>query len=160
MTVETRQGYRGVGRDVLSRFGVDVWSEVQMETTSGGFRGLILPRSETADERHIVLKLASGYNVGIDATSISQMTEHGRREANYKIPHREFPTEESKPNVMLFGTGGTIASRLDYRSGAVIPAFSTGELYGFVPELADFCNLSTEKLCGVFSENTSAWSWV
>ncbi len=153
MTVETRQGYRGVGREVLTRFGVDVWSDVQMETTSGAFRGLVLPRSETADELHIVLKLASGYNVGIDATSISQMTVKGRREANYKIPHREFPTEESKPNVMLFGTGGTIASRLDYRSGAVIPAFSPGELYGSVPELADFCNLATEKLCGVFSEN-------
>ena len=124
-----------------------------METTGGPFRGLILPRSETADDRHIVLKLASGYNVGIDATSISQITAHGRREANYRIPHKEFPTDASKPNVMLFGTGGTIASRLDYRTGAVIPAFSPGELYGSVPELADFCNLSTEKLCGVFSEN-------
>ncbi|MCH8241504.1 MAG: Glu-tRNA(Gln) amidotransferase subunit GatD [Planctomycetes bacterium] len=153
MTVETRPGYRGIGREVLIRFGVDVWSDVQMETTGGAFRGLVLPRSETADERHIVLKLANGYNVGIDASSISQMTVKGRREANYKIPHREFPTEESKPNVMLFGTGGTIASRLDYRTGAVIPAFSPGELYGSVPELADFCNLSTEKLCGVFSEN-------
>ena len=124
-----------------------------METTGGPFRGLILPRSETADDCHIVLKLASGYNVGIDATSISQITAHGRREANYRIPHKEFPTDASKPNVMLFGTGGTIASRLDYRTGAVIPAFSPGELYGSVPELADFCNLSTEKLCGVFSEN-------
>ncbi len=124
-----------------------------METTGGPFRGLILPRSETADDRHIVLKLANGYNVGIDATSISQITAHGRREANYRIPHKEFPTDASKPNVMLFGTGGTIASRLDYRTGAVIPAFSPGELYGSVPELADFCNLSTEKLCGIFSEN-------
>ncbi|HPS39983.1 MAG TPA: Glu-tRNA(Gln) amidotransferase subunit GatD, partial [Candidatus Cloacimonadota bacterium] len=45
------------------------------------------------------------------------------------------------------------ASRLDYRTGAVIPAFSPGELYGAVPELADICNLDTEKLFAVFSEN-------
>ncbi|MDZ7777302.1 MAG: Glu-tRNA(Gln) amidotransferase subunit GatD [Bacteroidales bacterium] len=51
------------------------------------------------------------------------------------------------------GTGGTIASRLDYRTGAVIPAFSPGELYGAVPELADICNLETEKVFAVFSEN-------
>jgi len=57
------------------------------------------------------------------------------------------------PRVKLLGTGGTIASRLDYRTGAVIPAFSPGELYGSVPELADICNLETEKLFGVFSEN-------
>ena len=55
--------------------------------------------------------------------------------------------------MILFGTGGTIASRLDYRTGAVIPAFSPGELYGSVPELADYCNLQTEKLFGEFSEN-------
>ena len=55
--------------------------------------------------------------------------------------------------MTLLGTGGTIASSLDYRTGAVIPAFTPGELYGAVPELADICNLTTKKIFGVFSEN-------
>ena len=147
------KGYRGPGRAVLERFHVGVWSDVELESSRGHFRGLILPRSETSDDRHLVLKLASGYNVGIAADSVSDMKELGRREAHYKIPEKEFPYDAKKPNVMLFGTGGTIASRLDYRTGAVIPAFSPGELYGSVPELADICNLRTEKLFGVFSEN-------
>jgi glutamyl-tRNA(Gln) amidotransferase subunit D len=71
----------------------------------------------------------------------------------YKIPEKEFPRSPALPNVTLLGTGGTIASRLDYRTGAVIPAFTPGELYGAVPELADLCNLTTKKLFGVFSEN-------
>ncbi|MCO6436310.1 MAG: Glu-tRNA(Gln) amidotransferase subunit GatD [Phycisphaerae bacterium] len=153
MSKSSNNGYRGVGQAVLERFRVGVWSDVEVETARGRFRGLILPRSETSDERHIVLKLDSGYNVGIAADSVSSMIEHGRREAHYKIPEKQFPFHPSKPNVTLFGTGGTIASRLDYRTGAVIPAFSPGELYGSVPELADFCNLTTEKLFGVFSEN-------
>jgi glutamyl-tRNA(Gln) amidotransferase subunit D len=77
----------------------------------------------------------------------------GYRKAAYKIPEKEYPSDPKKPRVRLFGTGGTIASRLDYRTGAVIPAFSPGELYGSVPELADICNLETEKLFGIFSEN-------
>ena len=77
----------------------------------------------------------------------------GRKVANYQIPEKEFPTDPVKPRVKLFGTGGTIASRLDYRTGAVIPAFTPGELYGAVPELADICNLDTEKVFAVFSEN-------
>jgi glutamyl-tRNA(Gln) amidotransferase subunit D len=81
------------------------------------------------------------------------MKQTGYRAANYKIPEKDFPMDDVKPNVMLFGTGGTIASRLDYRTGAVIPAFSPGELYGSVPELADICNLTTRKLFAVFSEN-------
>jgi glutamyl-tRNA(Gln) amidotransferase subunit D len=147
------KGYRGPGLEVLKRFQVRVWSETEMTTTRGHFRGIILPRSENDDDRHIVLKVASGYNIGVAVETITEMMERGYKEAQYKIPEKEFPVSPDKPNVKLFGTGGTIASRLDYRTGAVIPAFSPGELYGAVPELADICNLSTEKLFAVFSEN-------
>ncbi len=153
MTESDLKGYRGIGRAVLEKHSVSVWSDVEVESGKGRFSGIILPRSETSDDRHIVLKMVSGYNVGLRADSITSIVEKGRREAHYKIPEREFPTDAVKPNVTLFGTGGTIASRLDYRTGAVIPAFSPGELYGSVPELAEICNLKTEKLFGVFSEN-------
>jgi glutamyl-tRNA(Gln) amidotransferase subunit D len=148
-----RNGYRGPGLESLARHGVSVWSDVEVRTATASFRGIILPRSQTADDRHVVLKLASGYNVGLAAESITSIAELGRREADYRIPEQDFPRDPGKPNVLLIGTGGTIASRLDYRTGAVIPAFSPGELYGSVPELADLCNLRTEKLFAVFSEN-------
>ncbi|MDH4157698.1 MAG: Glu-tRNA(Gln) amidotransferase subunit GatD [candidate division Zixibacteria bacterium] len=147
------KGYKGRALAALKSFKVRVWSEVHMETTRGEFRGILLPRSESDDDEHIVLKLASGYNVGVAIDTIQDIKEHGYREAHYKIPEKEFPLSEGKANIKLLGTGGTIASRLDYRTGAVIPAFSPGELYGAVPELAEICNLSTEKLFAVFSEN-------
>jgi len=153
------QGYRGAALAVLRRFGCDVWSHVEMETKRGPFKGLVLPRSETADDLHLVLKMKTGYNVGVLAADVKAMRETGRQEARYAIPEQEFPFDPSKPKVKLLGTGGTIASRLDYRTGAVIPAFSPGELYGSVPELADHCNLATEKVCGVFSENMSREHW-
>ncbi len=147
------QGYKGRALEVLKRFNVRVWGQSEIETTRGLFKGTVLPRSENDDDLHIVLKIATGYNIGIDITTITGMTETGYNKANYKIPEKEFPYSDDKPNVKLFGTGGTIASRLDYRTGAVIPAFSPGELYGAVPELADVCNINTEKLFAVFSEN-------
>jgi len=150
------KGYREPLLSVLKQFGVTVWCEVDVTTRRGKFSGLILPRSETSDPLHLVLKLWSGYNVGIRHDSIVSIEKTGFRRAEYKIPEGEFPIEPGKPRVILFGTGGTIASRLDYRTGAVIPAFSPGELYGSVPELADICNLETEKLFGVFSENMGA----
>jgi glutamyl-tRNA(Gln) amidotransferase subunit D len=147
------RGYRGPTREVMARFGITVWCEVRARTTRGDFEGLLLPRSETSDELHLVLKLGSGYNVGVRHDTMLALEKIGYREAHYKIPEKEFPVDPANPRVKLFGTGGTIASRLDYRTGAVIPAFSPGELYGSVPELADICNLETEKLFGVFSEN-------
>jgi len=147
------KGYKGSALSVLKKFNVRVWSETHIHTTRGEFKGIVLPRSENDDDWHLVLKMDTGYNIGIDASTITDMKEIGYKEAHYKIPEKEFPVSPEKPNIKLFGTGGTIASRLDYRTGAVIPAFSPGELYGAVPELADICNLSTEKLFAVFSEN-------
>ncbi len=148
------QGYRGRARELLDRFGIGVWSEVELVNDLGSrFKGVILPRSETCDDLHVVVKLFNGYNVGILAGRIVAAQETGYRKAVYKIPEKAFPVDPGKKSVTLLGTGGTIASRLDYRTGAVIPAFTPGELYGAVPELADIANLDTQKLFGVFSEN-------
>ena len=150
---DPHKGYREPLVSLMRRFGVKVWCEIIAKTTRGVFEGLVLPRSETADPLHLVLKLDNGYNVGLRHDTITHLEAIGYREAHYKIPEKAFPIRPENPRVILFGTGGTIASRLDYRTGAVIPAFDPGELYGSVPELADICNLETEKLFGVFSEN-------
>jgi len=150
---DSLKGYKGAARSILQKFNVEVWSDTVIQTTRGEFKGIILPRSETDDDCHLVLKLVNGYNVGVAVETILDMKAGGRKEAHYKIPEKEFPVSPNKPSVKLLGTGGTIASRLDYRTGAVIPAFSPGELYGAVPELADICNLTTKKLFAVFSEN-------
>lgn len=153
MSEDIFQGYKGDALAVLKKFNVRVWGQATINTKRGVFTGTVLPRSENDDDKHIVLKIITGYNIGIDTDTIINMEEIGYKKANYKIPEKEFPFTQGLPKVKLLGTGGTIASRLDYRTGAVIPAFTPGELYGAVPELADICNLETEKLFAVFSEN-------
>ena len=148
------KGYREPCLSLMKRFGVTVWCEVRARTTRGDFEGLLLPRSETADPLHLVLKLTTGYNVGIRARHRARDREDSAT-ARRTTRSPSASSRRTRPSraCKLLGTGGTIASRLDYRTGAVIPAFSPGELYGSVPELADICNLETEKLFGVFSEN-------
>jgi glutamyl-tRNA(Gln) amidotransferase subunit D len=160
MMNDAYKGYQDPALSILRKNKVRVWSEVEMETKRGRFSGIILPRSETSDPYHLVLKLSNGYNIGIAVNNILRIKEIGHKEAHYKIPEKEFPYDPEKPKIKLLGTGGTIASRLDYRTGAVIPAFSPGELYGSVPELANLCNLETEKLYGVFSENMGPEQWI
>ncbi len=155
------RGYKGPARGKLTEWGVSVWSDVRILNDAGSvFEGVILPRSETADDMHLVIKMKNGYNVGIHVNRVRSIKELGHKEAIYKIPEKEFPHNDELPNVTLLGTGGTIASRLDYRTGAVIPAFTPGELYGAVPELADICNLTTKKLFGVFSENMAREQYI
>ncbi|MCK4889606.1 MAG: Glu-tRNA(Gln) amidotransferase GatDE subunit D, partial [Candidatus Aminicenantes bacterium] len=106
------KGYKGETLKLLKKFNVRVWSEVDIESSRGKFSGIILPRSENDDETHLVIKLITGYNIGLETGTIENITEKGFKEANYKIPEKEFPYSEGKPNLKLFGTGGTIASRL------------------------------------------------
>ena len=153
MSEDIFQGYKGRALEILKQFNVRVWGQAEIKTSRGDFKGTVLPRAENDDDLHIVIKIATGYNIGIDVRTIIEMKEIGYKKANYKIPEKQFPFTPGLPKVKLLGTGGTIASRLDYRTGAVIPAFTPGELYGAVPELADICNLETEKLFAVFSEN-------
>ncbi|MBW2525033.1 MAG: Glu-tRNA(Gln) amidotransferase subunit GatD [Deltaproteobacteria bacterium] len=155
------KGYRGRGRQKLVEWGVRVWSDVRVVNDVGSeFEGVILPRTGSLDDLHVVLKLKTGYNVGIHVDRVRRVEELGYRPAVYRIPEKAFPNRADLPAVTLLGTGGTIASRLDYRTGAVIPAFTPGELYGAVPELADICNLTTKKLFGVFSENMAKDQYV
>jgi glutamyl-tRNA(Gln) amidotransferase subunit D len=154
-------GYKGLAAQKMADWGVRVWSEVRVANDAGSvFTGVILPRGETFDDQHIVIKQATGYNVGLHVDRIRKITEVGYKEAVYKIPEKEFPFKARMPKVTLLGTGGTIASRLDYRTGAVIPAFTPGELYGAVPELADVANLTTKKIFGVFSENMAKDNYI
>lgn len=153
MTEDFFQGYKGAALEILKKYQVRVWGQAVIDTKRGSFTGTVLPRAENDDDKHIVLKIPTGYNVGIDIATVTGMKETGYKKAVYKIPEKEFPFTAGFPAVKLIGTGGTIASRLDYRTGAVIPAFSPGELYGAVPELAEICNLTTEKIFAVFSEN-------
>ncbi|MBM4320300.1 MAG: hypothetical protein FJ125_10130, partial [Deltaproteobacteria bacterium] len=65
------QGYRGAARDLLERRAIGVWSEVEVVNDRGStFSGVILPRNETCDDLHLVIKLTSGYNVGLAADRV------------------------------------------------------------------------------------------
>lgn len=151
-------GYRGKGRELLEKFNVLVGDQLLVKTKDRSFKGILMPRYEFADEKHVVLKLKSGYNVGIDIRRIRsiEVLERGQP-TSFK---RSTPKEhKSLPKVKLLGTGGTIASRVDYRTGGVSPAMSAEDLYSLVPELESLASLSVENLFNVYSENMTPEHW-
>ena len=79
-TKDPYRGYRGPTRELMERFGITVWCEVRARTTRGVFEGLLLPRSETSDDLHLVLKLGIGYNIGIRHDTVLELEKIGYRE--------------------------------------------------------------------------------
>lgn len=153
------KGYKEKARDLLEKQDIKVWDIVQVKTEKTTLEGIILPRATSAAPNFIEIKLENNYNIGIHVDEILEIKKIGQKEAFYKIPEKQFPINKKLPNVILLGTGGTVASRLDYTTGAVIPSFTPGELFSSVPELAEICNLECKMVFEILSENMRPEYW-
>lgn len=156
---ENLKGYKGKAIELLEKQKIQIWDILKVITDTTEYEGILLPRNEYSQPNFIEIKLENNYNIGIKAESIIKIEKIGKREAHYQIPEKKFPTNKKLPNLILFGTGGTVASRLDYTTGAVIPSFTPGELFSSVPELAEICNLQTEIVFEILSENMRPAYW-
>jgi glutamyl-tRNA(Gln) amidotransferase subunit D len=157
--IEKLKGYKGKGKKILEENNIEIWDIIHIKTSKTNYEGIVLPRSEYSAPNFINLKLKNNYNIGINVSEIKDIKKIGKREASYKIPEKKFPKNKNLPNVLLLGTGGTVASRLDYTTGAVIPSFTPGELFTAVPELAEICNLECEMVFKILSENMKYEYW-
>lgn len=122
------------------------------------YEGVVMPHTEFSGADILVLKLDTGYNVGIPVSQISavDLVEKARTSAATRVLP---PPRAGKPLAAVLGTGGTIASYVDYRTGAVHPAVTAEDLVFSVPEILDACNVRARMIYSVFSENLSPKEW-
>ncbi len=154
-------GYRGPLQKRLTKEGLRTWSMIRVIKKDGShYEGVLLPRSMHTSDDYISIKVDTGYNIGIMLPDDAEITEIGYKAGDYKIPEKIVERNPDLPDVTLLGTGGTVASRLDYRTGAVLPAFEPSELFSAVPELIEICNLTPKTLYKILSENFCAEYWI
>ena len=152
------RGYSGKSLSLLKENNAKVGDSIKI-TSDLTYTGILMPRYESGDDSHIILKLKSGYNVGININEIQKIEVIPSQEI--KSEHVEKQKENlSLPKILLISTGGTIASKVDYRTGAVTPALSASELNEAVPELAKIANIDSEVLFSEYSENLQPEHWL
>ncbi len=116
------------------------------------FEGIVMPSFTDC----LVLKLDNGYNVGFKDYEILEVLE----EKIIEFPKPKIEKRKELPNVMIISTGGTIASKVDYRTGAVTSQFTAEEIVGEVPELMNICNVDAKLLYNILSENMKPNNWI
>lgn len=154
------EGYRGALRQRLIKEGIRTWSKVRITKGKATYEGLLLPRSQHTADDYVTLKVDTGYNLGVLIDANTKIEEFGHQKGHYQLPRIDVEFKKELPNVSLLGTGGTVASRLDYRTGAVLPAFTPEELFSAVPELISAVNLTPKTLYQILSENFRPEYWV
>jgi len=151
-------GYNGNALEFLKRNQISIGDSIKI-LADITYSGIIMPRYEHSDDKHIVLKLKSGYNIGLEIIKIEKVEKNPTIE---KIIEKDEKVEKNKklPNILLLSTGGTIASKIDYRTGAVTPVLTAEELNSSVPELAKIANIEAKVLFSEYSENIMPEHWL
>jgi glutamyl-tRNA(Gln) amidotransferase subunit D len=133
---------------------------VRIDRTGTTYEGVLLP-STTAT--HLVVKLDGGYNVGVNRTEAEvEILESGVREIDggkNAGGTSEVAFDEGLPSISLISTGGTIASTVDYRTGAVTAQFDAEDILRAVPDLAGRANYRGRVVANILSENMDPDIW-
>ena len=133
--------------------------------------GRYMPRYESSTKDHIVIKLKSGYNIGLNTKNIKSIkisTENNiennkskdqKKNNDLIITNLQSKQNDILPKILLLSTGGTIASKIDYRTGGVKSLLSANDIYSSIPELIQYAYIDTEVLINEYSENIEPIHW-
>ncbi|ADE36895.1 Glu-tRNA(Gln) amidotransferase subunit GatD [Methanohalophilus mahii] len=128
---------------------------IRVEKGGAAYEGVVMP-SVTG---HIVLKMVSGYNVGIEPDGAEITFLEPKKEMKKVEKQGKVTKDKGLKNVVFISTGGTIASKIDYRSGAVSSQCSADDIVRTIPELDDIANIRGRVVTNILSENMKPQVW-
>ena len=112
-----------------------------------------------ATSGHITIKLDNGYNITFAESAISEITTIGSAKLPDTIANTSISENSDLPEIWILHTGGTIASKVDYVTGAVAARFEPEELLDAIPELANHARIRTKKLGNMWSDDIRVRHW-
>ncbi|MBW2995722.1 Glu-tRNA(Gln) amidotransferase subunit GatD [Candidatus Woesearchaeota archaeon] len=133
--------------------------KVKVLTEKEEFVGVLMPRPEILDKDVTIVKLDNGYNVGIENKKIKkiELVETYKPKAPAK---KTIKPKDYLPNITIISIGGTISSKVDYRTGGVYADYTAEDFVAMMPELASIANLKAKKLMSVMSEDMTSKEWL
>jgi glutamyl-tRNA(Gln) amidotransferase subunit D len=135
----------------LKDAGIRIGDKIRVICENLTYEGILMPRTFYNPDI-LVIKLSNGYNIGIEWKKIKRVEKIGSLEKKSR-KSEEICFDSAKPVLSILSTGGTIASKVDYRTGGVTPAMTASDLFEFVPELREIANIKPRTILQIFSEN-------
>src|SRR3989338_3440442 len=119
--------------------------KVRVITAEKSQEGILIPSPK---KDAVVLKLDTGYNVGIGKSSIKKIEVLEKKKA---LPAKKAAARDNPklPTIAILHTGGTIASKVDYRTGGVIAGYSAEDFLALFPEIQGIANVRTQLVANM-----------
>ena len=132
---------------------------IEVKTKDKTIKGILMPRPELLDKDSIIIKLQSGYNIGIENKNIKEIKTLEKYDEKKEEKKKKVTFNKNLPIISILHTGGTIASKIDYRTGGVESKFSPEDLVELFPELKDIAQIRSKLLFQMSSENMEPEHW-
>lgn len=131
---------------------------VKVRTKEQAYEGILMPRPDIFERDHVVIKLYNGYNIGIKNRKIEKIEiikkYEKKKEEKHKLGHKK-----GLPTVSILSFGGTISSKVDYKTGGVYADYTAEDFVQMLPELENVANLRAEKVMSLMSEDMAPEDW-
>ncbi|MGC8567822.1 MAG: Glu-tRNA(Gln) amidotransferase subunit GatD [Candidatus Micrarchaeia archaeon] len=154
--------YSAIIEERFDKEGVKYGDIIEVSWKGRKLIGELMPSSEANSENVIIIKLKNGYNIGLAYSDIAEIKKIGSA-GNASAINKENSSTENKnidlPNVEIIFTGGTIGSKVDYKTGGVYMLMKPEELLYYIPELGDIASISIKPLFSIASEDMSYIEW-
>lgn len=144
----------------IDKENINIGDKITVKKGTQKYTGILMPKSNQGKKNTIVLKLDGGYNIGIKndkSTKISKIS--GYEETVEENGSKEEIVKDSDKRVSILSVGGTIASKIDYRTGAVKPNASVKDLTQSLPEIFEIAAIKDENILDSLSENLRPRHW-
>jgi glutamyl-tRNA(Gln) amidotransferase subunit D len=152
--------YRGASEKFLELTGISIGDSVKITKPDISYEGILLDRAEDAIDGYLVLKLKNGYNIGVDINdAVIELVEIGEK-PKIELSKLNIEKDTQKKDISIISTGGTVASVIDYKTGAVHPAFTADDLIRANPELLELANIKGKAVLNILSENMKPEYWI
>ena len=130
----------------------NVGDNVRVRTDKEVFEGVLMPRPDILDKDVTVVKLDNGYNVGIENKRIKKV-EVVKKSNGKSMKKGKVSYKKGLPKISILHTGGTMASKVDYRTGGVVAMFTPEDIVSMFPEIAGIANIDSELVANMWSDD-------
>ena len=132
---------------------------VEIITKDKKYKGTLMPKPEILKSDAVVIKLDSGYNIGISKKKIKKIKVIKKAKPK-KGKKKKIRQNKNLPTVSILSTGGTISSNVDYTTGGTYASLTADDFVEMEPKLLKFANIRARQILQIMSEDVTSEDWI
>src|SRR3989344_1476969 len=121
---------------------------VEITTKDKTFSGIYI---ESNKKDVVTIKLSSGYNIGVNKKEVKKIKLIKKNKKSNEV--KKIKVKKGLKKISILHTGGTIASTVDYKTGAVSPRFNPDEIINMFPELNEIATINSRLIGNMWSHD-------